>query len=309
MNDLKKTRAIEKKKSDFMSCYPKLNGKTMIMGVGAPRAGTSWLFQFLRTYDEIACSPIKEVHYFDTRYVPHLSGDWNRDFELATAEALLAKPHSVHGGKSRLRRIKAYREALIDRVRMDYCPEGYLDHFDRLCGSDQKYLCEITPAYMMLQADHFRKVEALFSAHDIKLKIIFLMRDPASRHWSQLKYQQARGKIEDARAELEKSFESSVLYERTRYDKTITELEKAFPANMLFYGFYENLFSSETVAAIQKFLGLPAKPASFDQVINRSVKTKSIDENSFGRLRDHYAEVYDFCQSRFGDRLPEEWRD
>ena len=134
------------------------------------------------------------------------------------------------------------------------------------------------------------------------------MRDPVSRHWSQLKYQQIRGKIQDANAELEKSFESKVLEERTRYDKTIRELEKVFEKSQLYYGFYEKLFTQQSVNEIQTFLGLPDQTATFDQVINRSVKSKSITEASTRRLRNHYADVYEFCAARFGASLPVEWQ-
>ncbi|MCI5043265.1 MAG: sulfotransferase [Aquisalinus sp.] len=290
-----------------MSRYPNLSGKTMILGIGAPRAGTSWLFEYLKTYEDIACSPLKELHYFDTLYVPHLSRNWERDLELATIEAFLAKPHLNKSLIPRLKRQQRYREALIDRLRMSYCSTGYLDHFERLCNDQHRFFCEITPAYMMLKAEHFQEIINLFDWHDIDLKIVFLMRDPVSRHWSQLKYQEIRGKILDANEELEKSFSSRVLEERTRYDRTIIELEKVFPRSRLYYGFYENLFSQETITELQEFLGLSARSASFDQIINRSVRSKSIPEQTKVRLKEHYADVYRFCVNRFGDELPSAW--
>src|SRR5438128_12200402 len=35
------------------------------LGVGAPRAGTSWLYQNLKPHPQIWLPPLKELHYFD----------------------------------------------------------------------------------------------------------------------------------------------------------------------------------------------------------------------------------------------------
>ena len=40
-------------------------------GIGAMRAGTTWLADLLRSYPDCAVTPIKELHFFDTRYGVH----------------------------------------------------------------------------------------------------------------------------------------------------------------------------------------------------------------------------------------------
>ena len=42
-----------------------LSDKTFLLGIGAQKAGTSWLYEYLARRDEIFMSPIKEMHVFD----------------------------------------------------------------------------------------------------------------------------------------------------------------------------------------------------------------------------------------------------
>jgi len=41
---------------------------TAFFGIGAMRAGTSWLAQFLRQHSDCGLAPLKELHFFDVRY-------------------------------------------------------------------------------------------------------------------------------------------------------------------------------------------------------------------------------------------------
>jgi len=41
---------------------------TAFFGIGAMRAGTSWLGQFLRQHPDCGMAPLKELHFFDVRY-------------------------------------------------------------------------------------------------------------------------------------------------------------------------------------------------------------------------------------------------
>ncbi|NIJ43343.1 hypothetical protein FHS78_003657 [Parvibaculum indicum] len=48
-----------------------LDNKCFILGVGAQKAGTSWLHDYLERRPEVFMpSPWKELHYFDARYCP-----------------------------------------------------------------------------------------------------------------------------------------------------------------------------------------------------------------------------------------------
>ncbi len=40
----------------------------MFVGIGAQKTGTTWLADYLAYHDQVCFSPIKELHYFDTKY-------------------------------------------------------------------------------------------------------------------------------------------------------------------------------------------------------------------------------------------------
>jgi hypothetical protein len=53
-----------------------------MVGVGAQKAGPTWLFDYLGRHPDVAVSPIKELHYFDQIFRPELCGMWERDFDF-----------------------------------------------------------------------------------------------------------------------------------------------------------------------------------------------------------------------------------
>src|SRR4051812_8296065 len=57
-----------------------LRGKTLILGVGAPKSGTSWLHSYLKGDARVAVSPIKELHFFDDWLGTGRQQRWKRRF-------------------------------------------------------------------------------------------------------------------------------------------------------------------------------------------------------------------------------------
>jgi hypothetical protein len=54
--------------------FRNLAGRKFMVGVGAQKAGTTWLFDYLGRHPDVAMSPIKELHYFDQIFRPELCG-------------------------------------------------------------------------------------------------------------------------------------------------------------------------------------------------------------------------------------------
>lgn len=44
--------------------------EVFFLGVGAQKAGTSWIGKYLNSHPQVFMSPIKELHYFDCKYLP-----------------------------------------------------------------------------------------------------------------------------------------------------------------------------------------------------------------------------------------------
>ena len=47
-----------------------MNKDLYFFGIGAQKAGTTWLNDLLETYPECAVPPIKEIHFFNNKYLP-----------------------------------------------------------------------------------------------------------------------------------------------------------------------------------------------------------------------------------------------
>ena len=94
--------------------YPALKGKTLVIGIGAQKAGTTWLYRYLRTHPQVGMSPIKELHYWDERFRPDLCGH--------SSEALRRKLATISDA--------GFVEAARERLGMRDGP-GYMRYFSK----------------------------------------------------------------------------------------------------------------------------------------------------------------------------------
>ena len=125
--------------------YGELDGKTLLICVGAMKCATSWIHDYLGGLSGVVVSPLKELHFFNTKFSAHALGDM---------EALAVKRLGFHLAQSgeaagNLRRRPTF-QASVDRVQMIYDDDAYFGHFARLCAPDTATFCDVTPAYSTL---------------------------------------------------------------------------------------------------------------------------------------------------------------
>ncbi len=281
--------------------FNNLKGKTFILGVGAQKAGTTWLYDYLRSHPEVAISPLKELHYFDQIYRPDLCGNFNEKFK-ARARKKWAEVNQL----SDLEKAEALWP-LIDRVRMINNPRAYLEYFDRLASGAANVVGEITPSYSILPEAAFAKIRAMLTDAGCRVRVIFIMRDPCERFWSQLRFYHAKGYNESPEKYFASALKDPQYVERTRYDLTLSRIEQVFQPEELSYHFYETLFQDSEVANVCKFLQIKMAPTHFDRVLNASPKMTMSDAQRQA-LRGELEPVYAALASRFGAVLPQQWR-
>ncbi|MGK7297312.1 MAG: sulfotransferase [Candidatus Wenzhouxiangella sp. M2_3B_020] len=274
-----------------------LNGKTLILGVGAQRCGTTWLHQFLRRSESIACTPLKELHFFDAYYRSDLCGKFNARFERQHADNLEA----ARSGR------EEFDKDLAERAAMQGDFHAYLRYFERLTPSDKPLMCEITPSYALIDADGFRGIRNFMARNGIHVKVIFLMRDPADRVFSTLrKFASNRPKV-DPKRDFRQHVEKKGVMERTRYDRTVTNLRSAFGPDQIFFGFYESLFNMETITALSEFLSVELPDPDFRSRPNAYPNDAKPEESDLEFMVRRLRRVYRFCDREFGERIPESW--
>jgi hypothetical protein len=158
------------------------------LGIGAQKAGTTWLWENLRRHPEIFVPEKKELHYFDNKF--------------------------------------------------DRSLRYYTDRFAEAGG---RVKGEITPAYGILPQERIRFIRAIMP----HLRLIFLMRNPVERAWSQavmdLVVRRGRAFDDVPEGEFLAFLESERSVSRSLYCRMLDNWLSVFPSEQLYVGFFETI--------------------------------------------------------------------
>jgi len=268
-----------------------LEDKTFLLGVGAQKAGTTWLHRYLMQHPDVYMSPLKELHYFDTKE-PRKSEAVRSRLAEVRAKALRA---SKTGRAERL----AARLGVVD-------DKSYRNYFETQTPDRAKMFGEITPAYAHLPEAEFRSIRALFPS----VRIIFILRDPVKRMASEIGMHKKLGRPGKARVDDDRTLRRAMNPEsplRLAYEETITRLESVFAEDELIYLFYETLFRQETIDALCARLGISEQPADFTAVYAAASHHADTARETAENARAGFQSTYEFCRRKFGSALPAEW--
>lgn len=162
------------------------------VGIGAQKAGTTWLYDMLAQNPSVWLPPLKEVHYFDDINAPPQRHQMRRDHIEQVANRL---------GNGTLDRgslgdVRA-KEKLLRSLLGDHymTPEWYGSIFD---GEDAegRVKGEITPSYLALEGDELKFMADMLP----KTRFLLIVREPTERTMSQLKMAVQRMKMDPANA-------------------------------------------------------------------------------------------------------------
>ncbi|MFQ5624052.1 MAG: sulfotransferase [Paracoccaceae bacterium] len=265
--------------------------RTFILGVGCQKGGTTWLHHYLKTHPQIAMPKIKELHVFDHRAMPGL-------FRTG-----IVKKHL---------RVLRLNPARITNLAMYYSDTVYLGHFERLWnGSAAKgnlrAVGEITPSYAILDAGQFAAIRDLLRGAGYDVHVIFLMRDPIDRIFSALRMVDRNKRLvrlsKPAAERFRAALDKPGVALRSRYDRTIRNLEAVFPPDRIFYGFYESLFCGPEISRLNRFLGTDDETADFGATYNATRTRKSLSTDDVAYARARYEETYRFCAEKFSEEM------
>lgn len=279
----------------------------MVFCIGAQKAGTTWLYHALRQSPHVHFSRNKELHYFDV-----LSGKAQQvlDLRIGAARNLSQRLAAETGPRNRatLGHLQEMT-SLLSIYTGDAGDHGpYLDYLLEHYRN-QKIVCDITPAYAILDRKVFEEMGQIGSA-----KFLFILRDPIDRMWSQIRmavkvagtppesFQEA---CETRARHLINSNRLSRI-ERADYRRTMTELEAAIPTDRIQYLFYETLFQAETMAKLFNFLDIPRIEIEPETRSNPGL-TATLPADLRTAFRRAFAPQYDFIADRFGGAVPAGW--
>jgi hypothetical protein len=254
------------------------NQKTFILGLGAQKAGTSWLHDYLATSGLVAMQKIKEYHIWDALHIP---GVENLGVSAADSDSSFA-----------------------NRVRyfMQQSPDNYFGYFAYMMSQQNRHItCDITPLYSGLDRQVLSMINEGFSRHNIRTKAVFLMRDPIERCWSSARMESrnehGHTRVDDDDVLRWAQTRLNVL--RARYDVTVGEIEAVFPAHNTHFGIYEDMFNPDRLSELSEFCGVPFRPLNTERKLNVSEKAAPLSDAACERIARHYRDVYRFAELRF----------
>jgi len=265
---------------------------TFLLGVGAQKAGTSWLHAYLHGRDDADFGFLKEYRVHDARTVPEL--DPFRHLRNAR-------------GISRAWRELALLRQPRTRRRWQFVqhPDRYYDYFERLLSHPGTLLTgDISPCYASLDSDTLAGIRAALEDRAIRVRVVILLRDPIERILSSVRMNlRKKGKLH-AEAEIAATRRAAERHprgmeRRGNYRRTLENLDRAFAPEQIHVGFYESLFRPESIRALCRHLGLPYQPADFSRRVNASDSTTTIPAEVMEQLGAWQRDTYQYCLERF----------
>lgn len=271
--------------------------------IGAQKAGTTWLARALAAHPEVFVTPVKEIHYFD--HVAGFSaqlGDrkrrsryrkyWQRRLTQWGRHAEYSDQHDWY---------RAYMAAPIDDA-------WYASLFGfrgkaRIAG-------EATPEYALLEPDGFRHLRRLSP----EVRILFVLREPVARAWSQILHRCRRLKLDARTAPPERLLAIAADDEFRRYGdyrRTLLALDEVFRPDQVSIDFYEDVHADRGAALdrLSRFIGAGPYPESGAALTRRfNVSQDAAMPGEVRRvLRRETRGQAEWVRDRFG-RVPAAWQ-
>lgn len=268
-----------------------------LLGVGAQKAGTTWLHHYLSGYSEADLGFMKEYHVWDRLTVPELKGYRARPVSLTMKERL---------------QMALWRHGLTEvdrplvRKAMRSDPNRYFDYFRRLLRRGVSITGDFTPSYNSLPAETMQRIRSGFERRGVKVKAVFLMRDPVERCWSSVRMEQRPGrKLDGTEAEddalLLAASEDPEYRIRSDYPRTLRNLRDVFAAEDLHVGLYERMFDEDEMLRLGAFLGLEPRFDEAEIRVNVSEDRAGPTAETCRRVAESFRPVYEYCADGFPD--------
>lgn len=211
------------------------------LGIGAQKAGTTWLMRMLKQHPQVMISHIgKEVHYFDV-----LAGTISRDYRTERAQLRLNKKLELYEKRANLKKDKiAHIKKLLEPEFM-FTDAWYADLFEP--RPDNVMAGEITPNYSALPMESIQHIKRLMP----DVAVIYLIRDPYDRALSSLRMQR------ETDLRLEDVIKTVEFLSRGQYNQNIPRWDEVYGDQILYLPFGDIRTNPEVLMRkIENHIGL-----------------------------------------------------
>jgi hypothetical protein len=282
---------------------------TILYCVGATKAGTSWLYDYLTGHQECHMRSIKELHYFDTLEGGYFRYQIRRQQQAAAKlreQMLNAKAPRVPHITSKLRDVLDWHNVLESKSEDT---AGYLSYL--MDGRENHALvADITPSYALLPVERLQRMASLSP----DTRFLYLMRDPVARLWSHVRMVARRASDaadavpEACYATLERVLNGaqSGMTERGDYAGALGRLTAAIAPAKLMVMFMEDMLTPAGLSRLCRFLGIGYVEAQFDRAVHVGPALVMMPEQ-LQRARALLRPQYEFVARQYPE-LPANWR-
>jgi len=286
--------------------------KTFILGVGAHKAGTTWLYNQIQNHKSFKKGLVKEMRFF--------------------------KGYGT--GRSRLKNKKKLSLRAQEYIKLieegKKNPEKYFEYFENLASDNSiSHVGEITPIYCSLEINELEFIRDNLKKKNFDKKIVFLVRDPLKRILSQFSSEMKRKHffkdwggsskrtsklikenpylLLDKYSEKEiinlvkKSYKSNAYKIRTQYEIIIPKLFKVFEEEEIFIDFFEDMFNDEFRDRFIKFSNLKGLEMNYNEASNVGPKFKPLPEEIKSEIINFYKDTYLYMNSKFPNKTKKFW--
>ena len=269
------------------------------VGIGAQKAGTTWLHRNLQAHPGVYM-PRKELHYFD-RKANDPSNALTRLFGRGELDARWRR-QVRHWAWVHLVKRPSLRDLRWDLnfYMRPYNDAWYASVFE---GKGGRVAGEITPAYSTLDRQKVERIHGLMP----DTKVIFFMRNPIERVWSQIVMSfDKKEKGSAPSVPVEQLLERRGLQQIGRlsnYRRTLENWGEFYPEEQVFVGFLEDVHfaPAELLSRLYAFLGVDptfVPPRAEKKVHSRSAAT--MPTRIAVELARNYREELEGLAERFG---------
>lgn len=271
--------------------------------VGAQKAGTTWLARTLANHPDLFVTPVKEIHYFDhvQGITQHLHDKKRRSRYRKYHQRMWTQWSSFAAHRRQRNWYRSYMQSPID-------DDWYRRLFEARDGA--RFAGEATPEYAILGPSGLARIRNL--APDAR--VIYIMRNPVTRAWSQILHLCRSYGLDAAATEpdkLWKLLDEPRFSEMGDYARTLTDLQEVFRREQLCFMFYEEVHRDRP-AALEKicdFIGADFRGAWFANTAKRFNTSQGVALSD--DLRHNLAMRYRQQAERVGalcGALPDNWR-
>jgi hypothetical protein len=276
------------------------------LGIGAQKAGTTWLYQHLREHPDVWMPPEKELHYFDR------STSYPSPNNLATSSPIARmlgsqpweRPQMREGRRKLVMALRAR-----DTERVVWVVHRYFGHYGdrwyrslfRQAGA-AAVTGEITPSYAILGSEDVAHMRAVTPS----LRLIFMIRHPVDRAWSAIRFGIGKGRpdaaIEPSDRIIKRLRWAPMLW-RGDYERTLDIFLQHFDRRQMLVGFYDAIGADPggLLDGITEFFGI----APFDRTaIDNGLRVNPSEQAEMpAAVHEFLTETYEPMIERLAERF------